>query len=295
MQIKKYAAIDIGSNGVRLLIANIILEKNAPARFKKNNMIRVPIRLGLDTFQYGKISEENTKLLVDTLKAFALLMKIHKVEKYIICATSALRCANNKHHILNTIKKETSMKILLIDGKKEAEIISSMDISKAIENHKDYLYVDVGGGSTEYSIFKKNEKIASESFKIGTVRLLKNKIDKEIWKQMKCWVKKHTQNTQNIVLVGSGGNINKLFKISGEKQGKPLYFEYLNAQYKYLKNKNYQQLICELNFNEDRADVIIPAIKIYVSSMKWSNAQKIYVPKTGLTDGMITLLLKENF
>ena len=295
MQIKKYAAIDIGSNGVRLLITNIILKKNAPATFKKNNMIRVPIRLGLDVFQCGKISEENINLLVDTLKAFGLLMKIYEVEKYIVCATSALRCAENKMPILKTIQKQTSMEIQLIDGKKEAEIIASMDISKNIEGHKNYLYVDVGGGSTEYSIFKKNEKIASESFKIGTVRLLKNKIDKNIWEQMKLWIKKYTKNTKNIILVGSGGNINKIFKISGRQTGKPLSFEYMNTQYKNLKNMNYQQRICELGLNEDRADVIIPAMKIYVSSMKWSHAQKIYVPKIGLADGMIKFLLKQNF
>ena len=291
LEIKKYAAIDIGSNAVRLLISNIVLKKEERPKFKKSSLIRVPIRLGADAFISGSISEENSKRMVDAMKAFKLLMDVHGVEKYKACATSAMRDSSNGAQLIEKIKKEAEIAIEIINGKKEAEIIASTDLTELIEGHKSYLYVDVGGGSTEFTVFSKKKVIASKSFKMGTVRLLNKEISKkETWKEIKKWIELNTKDLKKIVLIGSGGNINKIFKMSGQKIDKPLSYIYMNAHYQFLKNMSYEERISELGLNPDRADVIIPATKIYLSAMKWSGAKKIYVPKIGLSDGIIKSL-----
>jgi exopolyphosphatase/guanosine-5'-triphosphate,3'-diphosphate pyrophosphatase len=289
LEIKKYGAIDIGSNAIRLLISNVIVEDGKEPQFKKSSLVRVPIRLGADAFVSGMISEENTKRMIDAMEAFKLLMKIHNVEKYKACATSAMREAKNGLEVANKILTDTGIKIDIIGGKEEAAIISSTDLNELIEGDNSYLYVDVGGGSTEFTVFSRGKIIISKSFKMGTVRLLNNKksVNKEIFDQVEKWVKKNTKNLKKTSLIGSGGNINKLFKISGRTEGKPISFIYLNAQYQFLKQMSYQERISELSLNPDRADVIIPATKIYLSAMKWSGATKIYVPKIGLSDGII--------
>ncbi len=292
MKIKKYGAIDIGSNAVRLLIANIIEEKGKEPQFKKSSLVRVPIRLGADTFVTGRISEENTNRMVDAMEAFKLLMKVHGVEKYKACATSAMREAENGPEVIDTILKETEIEVDIIDGKKEAAIIFSTDLNQLIESESTYLYVDVGGGSTEFTLFSKGRIINSKSFKIGTVRLINNKKseNKVIFKKVQEWVEENTKNYKRISLIGSGGNINKIFKMSGRDIGKPISYIYLNAQYQFLKKMSYKERISELSLNHDRADVIVPATKIYLSSMKWSGARKIFVPKIGLSDGIIKSL-----
>lgn len=291
LEIKKYAAIDIGSNAVRLLISNIVLLKDEEPKFKKSALIRVPIRLGADAFNSGIISEDNSLRMIDTMKAFKLLMKVHGVETYKACATSAMRDSTNGKQLIQRIKEETTINIEIIDGKKEAEIIASTDLTELTGGHKSYLYVDVGGGSTEFTIFSKQKIIASKSFKMGTVRLLNKEIDKkETWKEIKNWIETNTKDLKKLVLVGSGGNINKIFKMSGQKIDKPLSYIYMNAHYRFLKNMSYDDRISELGLNPDRADVIIPATKIYLSAMKWSGAKKIYVPKIGLSDGIIKSL-----
>jgi exopolyphosphatase/guanosine-5'-triphosphate,3'-diphosphate pyrophosphatase len=291
MEIKKYAAIDIGSNAIRLLIANIIVEDNqAKPRFKKNALIRVPIRLGKDVFISGKISEANIARFVDAAKAFSLLMKVHGIEKYRACATSAMREASNGEAVAKLIEKETGIAIQLIDGKTEAKIIAETDLSELLEKKKTYLYVDVGGGSTEFTLFNNGKVVNSKSFKIGTVRLINDKVDKALWQEIKFWIKENTAAYKNVELIGSGGNINKLFKMSGRASGKPLSFIYLKSQYNFLKSMTYEERIIELSLNTDRADVIIPATKIYLKAMDWSNAKKIYVPKIGLADGIIKAL-----
>ena len=289
LEIKKYGAIDIGSNAIRLLISNVIVEDGKEPQFKKSSLVRVPIRLGADAFVNGVIGEENTKRMIDAMEAFKLLMKIHNVEKYKACATSAMREAKNGIEVTNKILTDTGIKIDIIGGKEEAAIISSTDLNELIEGDNSYLYVDVGGGSTEFTVFSGGKIITSKSFKMGTVRLLNNKksVNKEIFDEVEKWVKKNTKNLKKISLIGSGGNINKLFKISGRTEGKPISFIYLNAQYQFLKQMSYQERIAELSLNPDRADVIIPATKIYLSAMKWSGATKIYVPKIGLSDGII--------
>ncbi|WP_417236307.1 Ppx/GppA phosphatase family protein [Bizionia paragorgiae] len=287
LTIKKYAAIDIGSNAVRLLISNIIEEKGKPARFKKSSLVRVPIRLGGDVFLNKKISKENIVRMVDTMQAFKLLMKSHKVEKYKACATSAMREASNAKKVTDLIVNETGIKIDVIEGEEEAAIIAATDLHAFISPNKTYLYVDVGGGSSEFSIIDKGEKISSKSFKIGTVRLLNDIVKKETWAELEMWIKEKTKNIDKIDVLGSGGNINKIFKISGKALGKPLTYFYLTSYYNMLQTYSYEERITELDLNQDRADVIIPATRIYLSAMKWSGAKDIYVPKIGLSDGII--------
>jgi exopolyphosphatase/guanosine-5'-triphosphate,3'-diphosphate pyrophosphatase len=292
LEIKKYGAIDIGSNAIRLLISNIILKEGRDPQFKKSSLVRVPIRLGSDAFVSGIISEENTTRMINAMEAFKLLMQVHHVERYKVCATSAMREAKNGAEVVDKVFSQTGVKINIIGGKEEAEIISSTDLNELISGDSSYLYVDVGGGSTEFTIFSGGQIITSKSFKMGTVRLLSNKksVNKEIFANVEKWIKKKTKNLKNVSLIGSGGNINKLFKMSGRTEGKPISFIYLNAQYQFLKQMSYQERISELSLNPDRADVIVPATKIYLSAMKWSGARKIYVPKIGLSDGIIKSL-----
>ena len=287
INIKIYAAIDIGSNAMRMLISNIVEQQGKKTQFNKSTLIRVPIRLGQDAFTVGEISEENIDRMVDAMKAFKLLMKVYRIEKYKACATSAMREAYNGKEVADYIYQQSDIKIDIIDGKNEAAIIASTDLHSFIKTDQAYLYVDVGGGSTEFSLFNDGKMIASKSFKNGTVRLLNNMVNEVVWTEIEKWIKAKTEELDNVILIGSGGNINKIFKMSGKSQEQPLTYLYLNAQYQYLNSLTYEQRIAELGLNTDRADVIIPATKIYLHAMKWSGATKIYVPKIGLSDGII--------
>ena len=293
LKIKKYAAIDIGSNAVRLLISNIIEQDGEPTVFKKNSLVRVPIRLGADVFVNGEISEYNQNRMVDTMMAFSLLIKSHGVVRYKACATSAMREAKNSGPLTNKILKSCGINIDIIDGEEEAAIIAATDLKAVIDPNKTYLYVDVGGGSTEFSIINNGEKIKSKSFKIGTVRLLNDIVKNKTWLELENWIKENTKQYYRIELIGSGGNINKIFKVSGKDAGKPLTYFYLTTYYKMLQNFSYEERITKLNLNQDRADVIIPATRIYLSAMKWSGAKDIYVPKIGLSDGIIKSMYYE--
>jgi len=293
LDIKKYAAIDIGSNAIRLLVTDIIEQKNTPAKFKKTSLIRVPIRLGADVFIKGEISDASITRMIDTMTAFRLLMQAHGVKRYKACATSAMREASNANEVTNLIKEKTNINIDIIDGEIEAAIIATTDLNDYIDENKTYLYVDVGGGSTEFSVIDQGEKIASKSFKIGTVRLLNDIVKKETWFELEQWIKLHTEGFDKIDLIGSGGNINKIFKESGKSIGKPLTYFYLTNYYNMLQTYSYEERITELNLNQDRADVIIPATRIYLSAMKWSGARDIYVPKIGLSDGIIKSIYLE--
>ena len=287
ISIKKYAAIDIGSNAMRLLVANIIEEEGMPTHFSKNALVRLPIRLGQDSFTVGDISDENIDRMVDAMKAFKLLIKVHKVEKYRALATSAMREATNSAEVIRIINEKSGIEIEIIDGKTEAAIIASTDLHHLLQTDHTYLYVDVGGGSTEFSLFSNNEMIASKSFKIGTVRLLNEMVNDIVWHDIEHWIKSHTIEFDNVILIGSGGNINKLFKMSGKPQDKPLTYTYLNKRFNFLNSLSYEQRVSELDLNPDRADVIVLATKVYLSAMKWSGAKHIYVPKIGLSDGII--------
>jgi exopolyphosphatase/guanosine-5'-triphosphate,3'-diphosphate pyrophosphatase len=293
LEIKKFAAIDIGSNAIRLLISNVIISEDRDPQFKKSSLVRVPIRLGADAFVgEGEISAANVTRMINAMEAFKLLMNVHGVERYRACATSAMREASNGVEITAKVLSQTGIKIDVISGKEEAAIISSTDLNELIEGDSSYLYVDVGGGSTEFTLFSKGKIVNSKSFKMGTVRLLNNKkaVNKEIFSNVERWIKKNTKDLKRVSLIGSGGNINKLFKMSGRTEGKPVSFIYLNAQYQFLKQMSYNDRVSELSLNPDRADVIIPATKIYLSAMKWSGSRKIYVPKVGLSDGIIKTL-----
>lgn len=288
--IKKYAAIDIGSNAIRLLVANIIEEAGKETQFSKSSLVRVPIRLGQDVFTKGEISEENIVRMVDAMKAYRLLMKVHKVEKYMACATSAMREADNAKEVVERIAQESEINIEIIDGKKEAAIIASTDLHFLLKTDNTYLYVDVGGGSTEFSLFSNGKIVASKSFRIGTVRFINNMVHESVWAEIESWIRENTSDYENISLIGSGGNINKIFKLSGKLQEKPLSYMYLNSQYSIMSAMSYEQRISDLGLNADRADVIIPALQIYLNAMKWSGARNIYVPKIGLSDGIIKAL-----
>jgi exopolyphosphatase/guanosine-5'-triphosphate,3'-diphosphate pyrophosphatase len=285
--LKKYAAIDIGSNAMRLLVANIIEEKGKETHFSKSALVRLPIRLGQDAFTVGDISDENIDRMVDAMKAFKLLMKVHKVEKYVALATSAMRESSNGQEVIDIINKKADIKIDIIDGKTEAAIIASTDLHYLLKTEQTYLYVDVGGGSTEFSLFSDGKMIASKSFKIGTVRLLNDMVNDLVWLEIEKWIKNYCKEFETVTLIGSGGNINKLFKMSGKQQDKPLTYTYVLKRYNFLNSLTYEQRISELGLNPDRADVIVLATKIYLNAMKWSNAKHIYVPKIGLSDGII--------
>lgn len=294
MRIRKFAAIDIGSNAIRLLVANVIEEENKEPKFKKSSLVRVPIRLGQDVFLNGEISKTNIQRMTNAMKSYRLLMDVHGVEMYMACATSAMRDAKNGTAVVERIKKKADINIEIIDGKREAQIIASTDLHNVIEKEKDYLYVDVGGGSTELTIFSNGKIKTSRSFQIGTVRLLNEMITEDDWKEVEKWIKRNTKDLKRLSLIGSGGNINKLHKMSNTAIGEPLSFIYLNAQYQFLQSLTYEQRISELGLNPDRADVIIPATRIYLSACKWSGAQKIFVPKIGLADGIIKTLFFES-
>ncbi len=294
MKIEKLGAIDIGSNAIRLLISNAITKKSV-TQFKKSALIRVPIRLGEDSFIKGTISDKNKSRMIKAMKAFQLLMEVHGVKRYKACATSAMREAENGKEVVEQIAKESGIEIDVIDGKKEAAIIFSTDVTNVIKEDKSYLYVDVGGGSTELTVFSKGRIVNSKSFKLGTVRLLNQKEGiEERWDEMKSWIQTNTSYLDNLSLIGSGGNINKLFKLSEKAEGKPLSERYLKKQFKLLLKLSYEERISELGLNPDRADVIIPATQIFLAAMKWSKANKIYVPKIGLADGIIKNLFFYN-
>ncbi len=287
MKVETYAAIDIGSNAIRMLVANVLTPKEGPTQFHKNALVRVPIRLGQDAFGTGEISKKNYKRLRRAMKAFKHIMKIHKVHHFSACATAALREATNGKQVQESIQKETGIFIDIIDGKKEASLISHTRIFDQITTQKTVLYVDVGGGSTEYSILRNGTCIASKSFKIGTVRLLNKTVAKTIWSEIQKWIESQKLEYSKITVLGSGGNINKLFKIAGVKEGKPLSYVALSALYTKIACYTYEERMLHFQLNPDRADVILPAATIYLKTLLWAGASKIYVPKIGLSDGMI--------
>ncbi len=293
LNIEKYGAVDIGSNAIRLLVATVVEQEGKDTLFKKTSLVRVPIRLGADVFLEGKISEGNASRMVDAMKAFKLLMKTHGIKRFRACATSAMREASNGQEIAEMIEKESGISINIIDGNDEAAIIASTDLKSLIQNDKVFLYVDVGGGSTEFTVFAEGHIVASRSFKLGTVRLINDRVDESMWSEMEGWIKKETKDYQKISLIGSGGNINSIYKSSGKIIGSPLSYFYLLSYYELIKSLTYEERITELDMNPDRADVVVPATRIYLSAMKWSKAKNIFVPKIGLSDGIVRSLYNE--
>ena len=289
----KFAAIDIGSNAVRLLFCNVH-ETEKGVKFKKNSLIRVPIRLGEDSFTEKRISEKNAQRMIDTMKAFRLLMNVHQPISYRACATSAMRDAINGKEVAQRILQESGINIEIVNGKKEAEIIYSNHIEELLDQDKTYLYIDVGGGSTELTLFRDKKVVASQSFNIGTIRILKGQVEKSEWQFLADWMDTNTNKINEPVFgIGSGGNINKLHGLAGKKDGKPVSLERLIEIQGVLKKHTYQQRIELLGLNPDRADVIVPAAEIFITVMKQAKIKKIFVPEIGLADGLIHLLYEE--
>jgi exopolyphosphatase/guanosine-5'-triphosphate,3'-diphosphate pyrophosphatase len=289
----RYAAIDIGSNAVRLLIADITHGDNGYG-FKKNTLVRVPLRLGDDAFLDHKISERKIEDLLKTMSAFKNLMDVYQVSKYLACATSSMREANNGQEIVERIRERAGIDLEIIEGQREANIIYANHIEDNLDINKNYLYIDVGGGSTELSVFVNKTPVASKSFDIGTIRILDNQDKEETWEEMKLWVKEQTRYHKNLAGIGTGGNINKLYRMANEKEGMPLTFLKLKALFNQLNSQSLKERIQVFGLNPDRADVIIPAAEIFITLMKWTGIKQVYVPRVGMADGIINLLIEEN-
>ncbi len=292
MKIHKIAGIDIGSNSVRLLVSNVIVDRKN-ILFKKSSLTRLPIRLGADSFGKGEISTKTIKRLVTGMQAYAKIMEVHGVEHFRACATSAMREAKNGEKVVELVKESSGIAIEVIDGVEEAKMIFSSDMIANIQDQEDaFLYMDVGGGSTELTLFHNMDIVASRSFKIGTIRLLKGMVDKELWDEMKAWIKHETKGMSDILMVGSGGNINRTFKMSDKKQGQYLTIDYLANTYQLLSKFTAHERMVKFDLNPDRADVITHALRIYTSVMNWAKSERMLVPKKGLADGMVRHLYR---
>jgi exopolyphosphatase/guanosine-5'-triphosphate,3'-diphosphate pyrophosphatase len=289
----RYAAIDIGSNAIRLLIADIV-ENNGIPTFKKNTLLRVPLRLGDDAFIDHEISDKKSNDLVKTMQAFRNLMDVYKVTRYMACATSAMREANNGPSLVLKIKNQANINLEIVEGHREATIIYSSHIDQTMDRNKNYLYIDVGGGSTELSIFSESKMQASKSFNLGTIRILDNQDKDETWAEMKHWIRANLKNHKEVIGIGTGGNINKLHKLSEERDGSPISYTRLKGLQAYLNSFSMKDRINVLSLNQDRADVIIPAAEIFLFVMKCATIKNIFVPKVGMVDGIIQLLIEEN-
>lgn len=289
----KLAGIDIGSNAVRLLLCNVYQIKGEVV-FKKANFVRLPIRLGEDTFLRGKISAKKIDKLLKCLNAFKYLIDVHDAVDYRACATSAMRDASNRNEIIDRIRAEVGLRVEVIDGKTEADIIYSNHVEEHLDASNSYLYIDIGGGSTEITLFSKNKTVASQSFNIGTIRMLHNQVNKESWNGFKKWVSETTAGYQPLIAIGSGGNINKLHKMAGRKEDKPVTYNRLKGIQEMLSSYTYEERIGILGLNPDRADVIMPACRILLSVMKNAAIDKMIIPQIGLSDGIIHQLYEKN-
>lgn len=289
----KLAAIDIGSNAARLLITEVTEAENGRPEFNKINLVRVPLRLGFDVFEKGEISKQKLGMIIQTMKAYGHLLNVYNVKHVKACATSAMRDATNSTDVIRKVKLETGIAISIISGDDEASYIYENHIAENLDKEHSYLYIDVGGGSTELTFFADGKLRYKESFNIGTIRLLKNMVDERHWEEMRDHLKNNTKSKLPIIAIGSGGNINKVFSISKKKEGKPLSLELLKDYYKELSSFTLEDRIRIYKLREDRADVIVPALQIYVNVMRWANIEEIYVPKIGLADGLVQSLYEE--
>ena len=289
----KLAAIDIGSNACRLLIDEVTVAPNGVPDFSKVVLLRVPLRLGFDVFETGRISDTKIDMFLKTMKAYKLLLDVYDVKHLKACATSAMRDAENAPEIIKRIREEASIDVRVITGQEEAAYLYENHVAENLNSQKSYLYIDVGGGSTELTFFSAGKLVCKESFNIGTIRILKGLVTDKDWAQMKEFVKSNLGKYFNVNAIGSGGNINKVFTLSKRKDGRPLPFELLRDYYNEFSRLSVAQRISLYKLREDRADVIVPALLIYINVMRWANIEEIYVPKIGLADGLIHLLYEE--
>lgn len=286
------AAIDIGSNAVRLLINNVI-EFEGERMFKKINIVRLPIRLGEDVFRTGSISERNLRRMLNAMRAYREILVVHGVDHYRGCATSAVRHASNGGELVRDIHRETGLEIEVISGEEEADIIYFTHAERLLHRAGAYLYVDVGGGSTECTFFHEGEPLASRSFRIGTIRLLQDIVPGDHWAEFEAWLADLASTHGQFDLIGSGGNINNVFKSSLTKKGDPLSAKYIRDFYDFIRSQTYEERIARLDHKPDRADVIEPAMRIFTTVFEQTGARRIYVPKIGLTDGIIRRLAED--
>lgn len=289
----KFAAIDIGSNAVKLLLACVIEDGSRPF-FKKESFIRMPIRLGEDVFTNRRISSDKADRLVDTMVGFKNLISAYGALDYMACATSAMREAENGDEIAAEIRKVAGIDLQIVDGGREAQIVYSNQVESLLDGDQTSLYVDVGGGSTEISVIHKGECVNSRSFTIGTIRILKDLISDEDWQGMRTWIKSATREFTAPVIIGSGGNINKVFRLTRKKEGKPITHKKLKSIYNVLTSFTFEERIHLLGLRPDRADVIVPACEIFLAVMKWSRSSRLYVPQIGLSDGLIHILYEKH-
>lgn len=289
----RLAAIDLGSNAIRLLICDVGLYKDGTLDMTKLNLIRVPLRLGFDVFETKRISTEKMNNLIETMKAYKHLLTVYQVQHFRACATSAMRDADNAQEIIQEVNKRTGIQLEVISGGEEARIIYETHLAESLNPDTNYLYVDVGGGSTELSFYSKGKLLQNQSFNIGTIRMLKNKDESETWEAMREFLKIHIKNKGRCAAIGSGGNINKIFSMSKKKNGKPLDLELLKTYYKEMNAMTVAERMHAYGFKEDRADVIVPALQIYLQTMNWAGIKEIYVPHIGLADGLIRKLYED--
>jgi len=282
----RLAAIDIGSNAARLLITEVSSTKEGRPQFNKLNLIRVPLRLGFDVFENREISKPKRGMILQTMKAY-------EVQFIKACATSAMRDAANSEDIIRKVKLETGIEIKILSGDEEANMIYENHIAENLDTEHSYLYIDVGGGSTELTFFSEGKLKYKESFNIGTIRLLKGQVTEKTWDEMKDHLKRNTKSNLPMIAIGSGGNINKVFSMSKKKEGKPLPLELLKDYYKEFSSFSLEERMRVYKLREDRADVIVPALQIYINVMRWTDIQEIFVPKIGLADGLIQSLYEE--
>jgi exopolyphosphatase/guanosine-5'-triphosphate,3'-diphosphate pyrophosphatase len=288
----KLAAIDIGSNAIRLQISTI-LEREKKILFKKLEYVRFPLRLGHDVFSTNHISKPSMEKFKKLMKAYKLLLELYEVDDYMFCATSAMRESENGEELVQQVKDELGIEIHIIDGHLEAELIN-----KAIASYlhdETYLHIDVGGGSTELNLFVKGKKVKTRSFKVGSVRILEHHDSPVMWTDMEKWVKDNVKKEfGKVTAVGTGGNISKIFELAKKKPGQALSIKKVKETKKMIESLSIEQRIYELQMNPDRADVIIPASDIYIKVMEWAHSQSILVPDVGLKDGILLHLLEKN-
>lgn len=289
----RLAAIDIGSNAARLLISEVKHNEGGEPEFAKINLVRVPIRLGFDVFDTGEISPERTDMLVESLLAFRHLLRAYEVRHVKACATSAMRDARNAREVLSKVRESTGFDIEVITGDAEASLIYENHVAEHLNRQDAYLYIDVGGGSTELTLFAEGRMVGKRSFDIGTIRLLKGRLQESRWEDMKEYLKESTRGFGHVTAIGSGGNINKVFSLSKRKEGRPLTLEMLRDFHKEFSSCTLEQRMALYRLREDRADVIVPALQIYISAMRWAGCEDIHVPKIGLADGLIQHLYRE--
>lgn len=290
----KYGAIDIGTNAARLLIGEISMNDDGYTFVKKISYTRVPLRLGMDVFDKGKISSRKKEDFIKTIKAFKLIAEVFQVRNIRACATSAMREAENSDDVKSAIRKETGIDIEIINGHEESQLVFSVFFLLEVDKNTPFVVIDVGGGSTEVSIFKSGKRTASKSFKIGTIRLLKGKVKKDIWEEIDEWLKSNAKSKKKLKVFGTGGNINKVHKLLGKKDMKPMPVREIKNLYQDMKNMSVEQRITKFQLKTDRADVIVPAMDIYLNIMEIIDAKKILAPKVGLSDGIIYSLHQQH-